>query len=145
MPHHLAPRTLVHRTKPNSLKQIRERNLCRFKNGKPSSMRNESAYTYFSRPSSGSTQRVHVVEGLERELATSIVASSRTRQAYPQSSTEPAKTLLPPPCFSATCLSHLHPRPAGPVMRFEVSLRLWPSNKPRVPPRGTMGLPQSSL
>jgi hypothetical protein len=49
----------------------------------------------------------------------------------PQSSTEPARTLSPPPCFSATCLNHLHPRP---MMRFEVSSRLRPCSKPRVPP-----------
>jgi hypothetical protein len=83
-------------------------------------------------------------KGLEREHATSIVASSRTGRTNPQSSTEPARTSSPPPCFSATCLSHLRPR-GGPVMRFEVSLRLQPCSRPRVLPRGTVGLHQSSL
>jgi hypothetical protein len=72
-------------------------------------------------------------------------ASSRTGRANPQSSTEPAKTSSPPPCFSAICLSHLPSRPVGPMMRFKVSSRLWPYSRPRVPPRGATGLPRSSL
>jgi hypothetical protein len=52
---------------------------------------------------------------------------------------------LPPPCFSVICLSHLPPRPTGPVMRFEVSTRLWPYSGPRVPPQGAVGLHRSSL
>jgi hypothetical protein len=68
---------------PNFLKQTRERNLCRFKNCRPSSTRSESACAYFSRPLSGSARRVHVAEELEKELAMSIVASSRTEWANP--------------------------------------------------------------
>jgi hypothetical protein len=48
MRHHLTPRSLVRGTKPNFLKQTRERNSCKFKNCRPSSTRNESACTYFS-------------------------------------------------------------------------------------------------
>jgi hypothetical protein len=109
-------------------------NSCRFENCRPSSTRNESACAYFSRPSNRSTWRMHVAEELERELAMSIVASSRTERVNPQSSTEPARTSSPPPCFSATCLSHLHPRLGGPMMRFKVSSRLRPCNRPRVLP-----------
>jgi hypothetical protein len=68
----------VHGTKPNFLEQAKERNLSRFKNYRPSSMRNEKTCAYFSRPSSGSARHAYVVEELERELTTSIIASSRT-------------------------------------------------------------------
>jgi hypothetical protein len=82
-PHHLTLRTLERGTKPNFLKQTKEHNSCRSKNYRPSSTRSESAYAYYSRPSSRSVRHVHVVEGLERELATSIVASSRTERVNP--------------------------------------------------------------
>jgi hypothetical protein len=41
------------------------------------SMRNEKTYVYFSKPSSKSARHAHMAEDLERELATSIIASSR--------------------------------------------------------------------
>jgi hypothetical protein len=44
-------------------------------------MRNEKICAYFSKPSSGSTWRTHVADELERELATSVVASSRIGRA----------------------------------------------------------------
>jgi hypothetical protein len=40
---------------------------------------------------------------------------------------------------------HLPPRPGGPTMRFEVSSKLWPCSRLRVPPRGATGLPRSIL
>jgi hypothetical protein len=46
-------------------------------------MRNESARAYFNRPSSRSVWHAYVAEGLERELVTSIIASSRTERANP--------------------------------------------------------------
>jgi hypothetical protein len=46
-------------------------------------MRNESACAYFSRPSSGSVQRVHVAEELERELVMSIITSLRMGRVNP--------------------------------------------------------------
>jgi hypothetical protein len=51
----------------------------------------------------------------------------------------------PPPCFSAICPSHLPSRLVRPMMRFEVSSRLRPYNRPRVLPRGAAGLHRSSL
>jgi hypothetical protein len=46
-------------------------------------MRNERIYTYFNKPLSMSTWHAHTVEELERELATSIVTSSRIGQVSP--------------------------------------------------------------
>jgi hypothetical protein len=106
---------------------------------------NERTCAYFNRPSSGSARRAHVAEELEREPTMSIVASSRIGRANPQSSIELARTSLPPPCFSVICLSNLPPRPVGPMMRFEVSSRLRPYSRPRVPPQGAVGLHRSSV
>jgi hypothetical protein len=82
-PRHLTLSSLAHETKPNSLVQTKEHNLSRFKNCNPSSTRNERTCAYFSRPSSGSTRRAHVVEELKRELTMSIVALSRIGRADP--------------------------------------------------------------
>jgi hypothetical protein len=73
----------VHEVDPNPSKQTRERNLFRFKNCRPSSMRSVNACAYFSRPSSGSMQHVYMAEELERELAMSIIASLGTGWANP--------------------------------------------------------------
>jgi hypothetical protein len=106
-PRHLTLSSLAHKTKSNSLVQPKEHNLSRFKNCKPSSMRNERTCAYFNRPSSGSAWRAHVAEELKREPAMSIVTSLRIGRANPHSSIELARTSLPPPCFSVICLSHL--------------------------------------
>jgi hypothetical protein len=82
-PHHPTQRTLAHGADPNLSKQTRERNSFRFKNYRPSSTRSENTCAYFSRPSSGSMQRVYMAEELERELATSIIASLGTGWANP--------------------------------------------------------------
>jgi hypothetical protein len=82
-PHHLTMCSSERGTKPNSLVQTKEHNLSRFKNCKPSSTKNEKACAYFSRPSSRSARHAHVANGLEREPATSIIASSRTGWANP--------------------------------------------------------------
>jgi hypothetical protein len=134
MPHHPTQPTLVHRVDPNLSKQTREHNSFRFKNYRPSSTRSKNTCAYFSKPSSGSMQRVYMAEELKRELTTLIVASLRIGWANPRSSTKPARTSSPPPCFSATCPNHLPLRPVGPVMRFEVSSRLWPCSRPRILP-----------
>jgi hypothetical protein len=46
-------------------------------------MRNERICAYFNKPSSMSARHVHTAEELKRELATSIVTSSRIGQASP--------------------------------------------------------------
>jgi hypothetical protein len=79
-PHVELPST---RDEANSLVQPKEHNLSRFKNCKPSSTRNERTCAYFSRPSSGSARRTHVMEELERELATLIIALLRIGRANP--------------------------------------------------------------
>jgi hypothetical protein len=63
----------------------------------------------------------------------------------PRSSTEPARMLSQPPCFFVICPSHPTSRPIGPMMKSEDSSRPLPCSKPRVPPRGDVGLPRSSL
>jgi hypothetical protein len=55
-PHHPTLCSLAHGTKPNFLEQTKERNSSRFKNCRPSSMRNEKTCAYFSRPLSGSAR-----------------------------------------------------------------------------------------
>jgi hypothetical protein len=119
--------------------------LSRSRNYKPYSTRNEKTCAYFSKPSSRSTRHTYVAEVLKRELATSIIASSRIGWANPQSSTEPARTSSPSRCFSVICLSHLPPRPVGPTTTFKVSSRLQPCSKLRARPQGATGLHWSSL
>jgi hypothetical protein len=82
-PHHLTMCSPERGAKPNSLVQTKERNLSRFKNYKPSLMRNGKTCAYFSRPSSESARRTHVAEGLETGPTTSIVTSSRTGWVNP--------------------------------------------------------------
>jgi hypothetical protein len=55
-------------------------------------MRNEKIYAYFNKPSSMSVRPVRTAEELERELATSIIASSRIGQSSPWFSVELART-----------------------------------------------------
>jgi hypothetical protein len=109
------------------------------------STRNEKICTYISKPSSKSVRHAHTTEELEKELATSIVASSRIGRANPRSTAKPARMLSQPPCFFVTCPSHRTPRPVGPAMKSEDSSRPLPCSKSRVPPRGNAGLPRSSL
>jgi hypothetical protein len=97
-------------------------------------MRNTKIYTYFNKPSSTSVRHVHMAEELERELTTSIVASSRIGQASPRSSAEPARMLSQPPCFFVTCPSHQTLRPVGPLMKSKDSSRPLPCSRPRVLP-----------
>jgi hypothetical protein len=52
-------------------------------NYRTGSTRNEKIYTYFNKPSSTSAWHAHMAEELKRELATSIIASSRIGQANP--------------------------------------------------------------
>jgi hypothetical protein len=70
------------------------------------SMRNEKTYVYFSEPSSKNARHAHIVEEHEKELATSIVASSRIGQSSPRFSVEPARTWSQLPCSFVTCPSH---------------------------------------
>jgi hypothetical protein len=107
--------------------------------------RNEKTYVYFSKPSSKSAWHAHMAEELKRELTTSIIASSRIGQSSPRFSVEPARTWSPPPCSFVTCPSHRTPRPVEPEMKSEDSSRPLPCSRPRVPPRGNAGGPQSSL
>jgi hypothetical protein len=53
-------------------------------NCRTGSTRNEKICAYFSKPSSKSVRHVHTAEELEKELATSIVASSRIERANPR-------------------------------------------------------------
>jgi hypothetical protein len=53
--------------------------------------------------------------------------------------------LSQPPCSFVTCLSHRTLRPIRLVMKSEDSSRPLPCSRPRVPPRGDVGLPRSSL
>jgi hypothetical protein len=46
-------------------------------------MRNEKTYVYYSESSSKSAQHAHMAEELEKELATSIVVSSRIGRSPP--------------------------------------------------------------
>jgi hypothetical protein len=46
-------------------------------------MRNEKTCIYYSEPSSKSTWHAHMAEELEKELMTSIVASSRIGRSTP--------------------------------------------------------------
>jgi hypothetical protein len=56
------------------------------------STRNEKIYAYFNKPSRMSARSAHTVKKLERELTTSIVASSRIEQLSPRFSVELART-----------------------------------------------------
>jgi hypothetical protein len=60
----------------NSL-QTKECNLRKSVNCRIGSTKNEKIYAYFNKPSSTSAWHVHTAEEQERELVTSIVASSR--------------------------------------------------------------------
>jgi hypothetical protein len=86
-----------------------------------------------------------MAEELEKELATSIIASSRIERLTPRFSVELARTWSPPPCSFITCLSHRIPMPVEPEMKSEDSLRPLPYSRSRVLPQGDVGLPQSSL
>jgi hypothetical protein len=136
--------SLLHGMKLNSL-QIKECNSSKSTNCKTCSTRNEKICAYFNKPSSTSARHAHTTEELKRELATSIVMSSRIGQASPRFLAEPARMLSQPPCSFVTCPSHRTLRPIGPVMKSEDSSRPLPCSRPRVPPRGDVGLPQSSL
>jgi hypothetical protein len=92
MPRHLMLSPLVHEMKLNSL-WTKECNSSKSTNYKTGLTRNEKICAYFSKPSSKSVRHAHMAEELEKELATSIVASSRVGRANPRSSTEPARTL----------------------------------------------------
>jgi hypothetical protein len=81
--------------------------------------RNEKIYAYFNKLSSISAWHAHTVEELERELATSIIASSRIGQSSPRFLIEPARMWSQPPCSFVTCPSHRTPRPIEPVMKSE--------------------------
>jgi hypothetical protein len=76
--HHLRSSSLLHEMKLNSL-QTKECNSSKSVNCRTGSTRNEKIYTYFNKPSSMSTRHAHTAKELERELVTSIVASSRIR------------------------------------------------------------------
>jgi hypothetical protein len=75
----------------NSLR-IKECNSSKSTSCRIGSTRNEKIYTYFNKPLSMSTRPTHMAEELERELATSIIASLRIGQSSPQFSVEPART-----------------------------------------------------
>jgi hypothetical protein len=60
----------------NSLR-TEECNSSKSTNCRTGSTRNEKIYAYFNKPSSMSAWHAHTVEELERELAASIIASSR--------------------------------------------------------------------
>jgi hypothetical protein len=108
-------------------------------------MRNEKTCVYYNEPSSKSAWHAHMAEELEKELATSIIASSRIGRSTPRFSVEPARTWSPPPCSFVTCPSHRTPTPVKPEMKSKDSLRPLPCSRPRVLPQANVGLPQSSL
>jgi hypothetical protein len=141
---YLRSSSLLHGMRLNSLR-TKECNSSKSANCRIGSTRNEKIYAYFNKPSSMSTRHMHTVEELERELMTSIIASSRIRQSSPRFLVEPARTLSQPSCSFVTCPRHRTLRPIGPVMKSEDSSRPLPCSRPRVPPRGDVGLPRSSL
>jgi hypothetical protein len=73
---------LLHAMKLKSLR-TKKCNSSKSMNYKIGSTRNEKIYAYFSKPSSKSARHAHTAEELEKELVTSIVASSRIRWANP--------------------------------------------------------------
>jgi hypothetical protein len=144
MPRHLWLSPLLHGMKLNSL-WIKKCNSSKSVNYRTGSTRNEKICAYFNKPLSMSARHTHTVEELEKELAMSIIASSRIRRVNHRSSAELARMLSQPPCFFVTCPSHRTLRPIGPTMKSENSSRPLPCSRPRVPPRGDAGLPRSSL
>jgi hypothetical protein len=76
MPPQVEP--LLHGMRLNSL-WTKECNSSKSVNYRIGSTRNEKIYAYFNKPSSTSVRHAHMVEELERELAMSIIASSRIR------------------------------------------------------------------
>jgi hypothetical protein len=64
--------------------------------------RNEKTCIYYNEPSSKSVWHTHMVEELEKELAASIIASSRIGRSTPWFLVEPARTWLSPPCSFVT-------------------------------------------
>jgi hypothetical protein len=68
--------SLLHEMRLNSLR-TRECNSSKSVNCRTGSTRNEKICAYFNKPSSMSAWHVHMAKELERELATSIVASLR--------------------------------------------------------------------
>jgi hypothetical protein len=89
---HLRLSSLLHGMKFNSLR-TKECNSSKSVNCRTGSTRNEKICAYFSKPSSISARHAHMAEELERELVTSIIASSRIRQSSPRFLVEPARTL----------------------------------------------------
>jgi hypothetical protein len=90
MPPQVEP--LLHEMKLNSLR-TKECNSSKSMNYRTGLMRNKKICAYFNKPSSMSARHAHTTEELEKELTTSIVASSRIEWVNPWSSAEPARML----------------------------------------------------
>jgi hypothetical protein len=73
------------------------------------STRNEKTYVYFSEPLSKSARHTHMAEELQRELTTSIVASSRIRRSTPPVFGRASQNVV-----AATMLLHNMPKPSNP-------------------------------
>jgi hypothetical protein len=74
--------SLLHGIRLNSL-WTKEYNSSKSMNCRTGSTRNKKIYAYFNKPSSMSARHAHMAEELERELMTSIIASSRIGSRAP--------------------------------------------------------------